>query len=377
MRTSTALPALVLAVGATLVAGPAQAAPPGPACGEHLTVDTVLTRNLTCTSGDGLTLAPGVTLDLGGKVLTGHDTGRGVVGPPTGDVTVTNGVVTGWGTGVTADDLTGTDPETGDDLELDGTVHVVGVVVRGNGTGVDGTGRLYDSFKTFAVDRSTLRGNGTGFSTVGGYGTFTRTTLRDNDVALYANTGGVRLERSVVRDNGTGFDSGGEAGIDLVSTAFLGNDVGIRTGFMDFVTVERSELSRNGTAIDHGPGGSYLRVQDTTFASNGTGVAAHGDEMAITGSTFRKNDVGVSVEPDSWPDAPWERVTSIVGNTFVDGGDGLLSQWEGAQIGDNSATGNDRWGIHAPGADDLGLNSASGNGNEPQCVGVVCAPTAP
>jgi hypothetical protein len=33
---------------------------------------------------------------------------------------------------------------------------------------------------------------------------------------------------------------------------------------------------------------------------------------------------------------------------------------------------NARWGIHAPGAIDLGGNTARGNGNEPQCVGVVC-----
>lgn len=31
------------------------------------------------------------------------------------------------------------------------------------------------------------------------------------------------------------------------------------------------------------------------------------------------------------------------------------------------------WGIHVPGAVDLGGNRASGNGNQPQCVGVVCA----
>ena len=41
-------------------------------------------------------------------------------------------------------------------------------------------------------------------------------------------------------------------------------------------------------------------------------------------------------------------------------------------IGGNSARNNTGWGINAPGATDLGGNTARHNGNEPQCVGVVC-----
>jgi parallel beta-helix repeat protein len=44
----------------------------------------------------------------------------------------------------------------------------------------------------------------------------------------------------------------------------------------------------------------------------------------------------------------------------------------GTSLSGNSARKNTRWGIHAPGAVDLGGNTASGNGNQPQCVGVAC-----
>ena len=41
-------------------------------------------------------------------------------------------------------------------------------------------------------------------------------------------------------------------------------------------------------------------------------------------------------------------------------------------IGGNDARNNTGWGIYAPGATDLGGNTAAHNGNQPQCVGVVC-----
>ncbi|TQL01901.1 hypothetical protein [Cellulomonas sp. SLBN-39] len=372
MRTSTALPALVLAVGATLAAGPAHAAP-GPACGDTLTRDTVLTRNLTCPSGDGLWLAPGVTLDLGGKVLAGHDGGNGVVAPPSGDVTVTNGVIAGWRTGLTADDP-GYDPETGEWVELGGTVHVDRVVLRDNGTGIDGTGRLYGQKKLFTVDRSTLRGNVTGFATTGGYGSFHRTTLRDNGVALYANTGGVAVSRSVLRDNDYAFSGGGESGITVTSTAVLDNRIGFQAWFMDSVEITRSEVRGHDVALDIAGDAGYTKVHDTTLTGNDVAVDVQGSPFEVRRSTFRKNGVAVRSAENSWPDAPFDRTAEVTGSTFADGGDGLVSQFAGMKVGGNTATGNTGRGIHAPGAQDLGGNTARGNGTEPQCVGVVCAP---
>ncbi|MBO9555960.1 hypothetical protein [Cellulomonas sp.] len=60
-------------------------------------------------------------------------------------------------------------------------------------------------------------------------------------------------------------------------------------------------------------------------------------------------------------------------NRFRFNGDGILSD-AGAllQLGGNAVKRSTGWGIHAPGATDLGGNTARNNGNTPQCVGVVC-----
>ena len=67
---------IAITLGAALLSpGAAQAA--APRCGETVTSDTTLTRALRCT-GDGLTVASGVTLDLGSHTLYGSGAGTGV-----------------------------------------------------------------------------------------------------------------------------------------------------------------------------------------------------------------------------------------------------------------------------------------------------------
>lgn len=75
-------------------------------CGDEISVDTVLTADLTCGPGDGLEIvADGVTLDLGGHTITGPGAyGAGAaagvrVTQRTG-VTVMHGTITGYQTGV-------------------------------------------------------------------------------------------------------------------------------------------------------------------------------------------------------------------------------------------------------------------------------------
>ena len=65
------LGALALGLSAAAAYGaPASAAPVS--CGDVITVDTVLTQDLTCGPGDALVIgANGITLDLGGHTITG------------------------------------------------------------------------------------------------------------------------------------------------------------------------------------------------------------------------------------------------------------------------------------------------------------------
>ncbi|GAA4626486.1 hypothetical protein [Cellulomonas oligotrophica] len=369
MRTSTTLPALVLAVGATLAAGPAQAAP-GPACGDTLTQDTVLTRNLTCPSGDGLWLEPGVTLDLGGKVLAGHDGGSGVVAPSTGDVAIVNGVIAGWGTGVT-----GWDPgqdETGAWPELSGTVLLDGVVIRGARIAVWASGRLYRSeHKHVDIVRSTLRNNVFGLMAFGSSARFDRSTVRDSRYGVFGRQATIALDRSVVRGNTVGYWSTGETTLTLTSTALLFNTKGLSPADGDVITIDSSDVRGHDLALDLAGRGASVELTATTLTRNEVAVHAS-DSLRVEGSTFHENDVAVTVT-DGGSGGVADPV-EVVGSTFSDGGDGLVAEVPGVRVGGSTATGNARHGIHAPGAIDLGGNTASGNGTEPQCVGVSCTP---
>ena len=109
--------AAVLAVTAavvaatTLVAAPAQAAPPA-ACGMTVTSSYMLRTDLTC-AGTAITVVldagERITLDLGGRTVTGDGSGVGVVvnaDEGGGTVVVRNGRIRGFDAGVSGSGIT-------------------------------------------------------------------------------------------------------------------------------------------------------------------------------------------------------------------------------------------------------------------------------
>ena len=88
--------------------GVAQAAPVS--CGEIIVTDTKLDMNLTCDSEpltDGLVIAAnGVTLDLNGFTITGSSEKSGVSGNGLSNVTIKNGAITGFDSGIHFDNVT-------------------------------------------------------------------------------------------------------------------------------------------------------------------------------------------------------------------------------------------------------------------------------
>jgi hypothetical protein len=91
----------------------------------------------------------------------------------------------------------------------------------------------------------------------------------------------------------------------------------------------------------------------------------------ISGNVFRKN--GSAVHGD------WANDGLVVQDNVLRGnGDAIVIDEAEPDIslGGNTAIRNTGWGIYAPGVTDLGGNSARGNGNSPQCVGVVCGPVS-
>lgn len=93
-------------------------------------------------------------------------------------------------------------------------------------------------------------------------------------------------------------------------------------------------------------------------------AARHG----LRDNVLVRNDVGFR-----GPDTAETAQVTLDHNSFRRNGDGILVDVPGARLARNSAVRNTHWGIHAPGAVDLGGNTARGNGNEPQRVGVVCS----
>ena len=133
-RISVASSAFLISIGVVVAGAPAYAAD-GPACGDVITTDTVLTADLVCdASTDGLVIAAdGVTLDLGGHTISGpgayatsfaavRATGRA-------HVTVTNGIVTGYQAGVVLNET------------WDSTVSKLSVTENDQGVNLAGGGR--------------------------------------------------------------------------------------------------------------------------------------------------------------------------------------------------------------------------------------------
>ncbi|MFC8191959.1 hypothetical protein ACFUMH_09900 [Cellulomonas sp. NPDC057328] len=362
MRVSSVVPAVALVAAAAVLAPPAHAAPPPvPGCGAVLTSDARLTADLTCPGGTGLTLAAGVTLDLGGHALRGDGTGTGVLVPASGDVTIRRGTVAGWGTGVAS-------PSTGWEEDHDGTVTVERVRFEGNGAGIDGTSRIAGPTKTYDVDRSAFVDNGTGFSALVGHALLSRSTFTGNDRVVGLDSGYALLEDSRVSGNGTVMACY-ESGCDIRRSTVEDNGTVVDAAFMTWVEVLDSTLRRNDTVVvNHGPYG-LTTVERNRVVDNRVGVDAGGTSAQVVDNTFRRNDVAVTA-PAPWD--PAQVTVTVVGNRFRDGGDGVLVPEGAVELGDNEAVGNSRWGIHAPDAVDLGGNTARRNGNEPQCVGVVC-----
>lgn len=369
MRLTSMLSGAALAAGAVLVAAPAHAlADPVPGCGAVLTTDSVLTADLTCPAGaGGLELAEGVTLDLGGHTLRGPGSGIGVKVQVLGDAGVRNGTIAGWGTGIRNDA-----PE----FEIDGVVTIADVTFTENGTGVDPSGRWGASGKTYEVSDSTFTANSEGIGAFYGYAHVVRSVftgnasavslitagvfvedsrIENNSTGLYCDESGCRVHRSVLADNGAALDVR-TFGAEVVDSVLERNDVALRSfGAWGANSVSGSEILDNGTGVELQS--SSARVLDNVFRGNGLAFTTDGtdptwfDETLVRGNLFERNDDAIYL--DEIEGGPNTRLTK------------------------NTANDNRGWGIHAPGVVDGGGNKAKRNGNQPQCVGVVCKGTKP
>ena len=328
------LAAALLALGA-----PVHAAPPGTAvrCGDVLTGDHHLDRNLTC-PGVAFTVVPPATLDLRGHTLRGGDVAFALQATDM-DVfpfDVRNGRITGFGTvvenawGAFAWNVTLAG------LRIDGN----GTVAHANDWGgplVIDSSKVVDNSTVFALER---------FADV----KVTHSRLIRNDVVI-----------SSISDGG--------------SAAFSDSTLVDNRRLSGFVGIANLSLVRNTIAgseeVVSPSGWTFVTAQDNAFVGNDVAVSLGSLPGNVVGNTFRDNGVGITASAPSG--GIWDGPAQIVGNTLTRNGDGIVTE-EGAAVslGDNRAVRNSGWGIYAPGATDLGGNVAKGNGLEPQCTGVVC-----
>ncbi len=324
-------------------------------CGAVLTTDAYLTTDLTCPGPNGLSIGENITLDLRHHTLTGPGSGGVGIGILDGfSVQLSNGTVRKWGTGIGF-------IETGDS-PASGSATVSGVSFISNGTGAAGgvsstlaftrtrfvnneTGMAGRWMGSATVSNSIFRGNQSGASVDDSALTLTNSIVDRNETGVYCYDASCHLNGNVIRNNTIGATNGFIGSFVMTRNLISGNDVGVTSGGYSFVDLSYNAFVRNKTGLD---------------LSYGFGT--------IYRNAFTRNGVGLASTNYSDPSA----VATIEQNVAFFNGDGFAVTGVGDQLKANIANQNHRWGINAPNAIDLGGNRASGNGNGPQCVGVVC-----
>jgi len=355
--TSTAGLALALTLSVGLVPAPTTSPTPDPSpqpvrCGATLTQDTTLTSDLVCAEGDGLRLVGPVTLDLAGHTIRGPgtQTGTGVLFDNAANQVVHGGTIEGWGSALAG----------GNDFP-DGTVvpsTLSSLVLRGNAAGITAYTAELDVSRTRFVD------NGTGLHVaLWADVRVDRSTFARNDLAVHSGAQ-VSVADSSFVDNGTALNAL-DGGIEATSCRFARNATTAREDFGALVltgsTITDSEVGVTGTIM------GYVVLTSNTFRRNVVAVDVV-DTMTLRRNDFVGNDTAVrAVDPNDVG-----ATADLDGDTFRRNGDAVHAT-AFARIANVTAVRNTGWGIYAPAAADGGGNVARGNGNEPQCVGVVCS----
>ena len=358
-----------------------QASPPRPAvaarplgCGSVLAGDGYLAADLDCPAGNGVTVTASATIDLRGHQFSGSRGGTGITAEYPASVKVQRGRLEGWGTALTVHSAVD-NPES-----RNVRIAVYAVTFLANGIGLAPNNIAANGWTTpvFVVSRSSFVGNDIG---VGGVINNSDTSVdhssfRNNRAAVsvesddFAGAGSVSVTGSTLGNNGTALNCSGGVVCSLTDSGLRDNPTAVIADYWSTgVYLERDTItgSTMGVRVEDI---RDLSVSDTVFAGNGTGVSFAGSYGSVLRNTFVGNGSGLLINAHrSAPDAP---PVTVTGNRVLNSrSDGIVAVDYAVLKGNNSQF-NGRWGIHAVGVGDKGGNSASGNGHEPQCSGVVC-----
>ena len=378
---SGVLPAALL-VSFTL-GGSAAAAAPVVTCGSTVTTDVTLTADLDCPSGDGVILGSNVTLDLGGHSLVGGGSGVGVQTSflSEGGNTIRNGTIENWETGILLQEQNpdGVPYTVSGVVLLNSPVSQVGVNTSLQLTGVTAVDSRIDGQLGGDLAISQSRLTRSAVNVFFASAMITDSTLVQSTVSSSAQ-GQIIIDSSSLDGKGTSsLGSVSETSI-TISNSVVKNYAEPIGGFWGGVSLTDNEFTDmpNGVLGDIS---SHLGSDGTSDISGNTytrsGVGLRGNvPMIVENNTFKHNEVGV-VFTRSAPlpgDPPFTADGSrAVGNVLTKNvGTGIQTDLPGLVVGGNTATKNGGYGIHAPGAVDLGGNIAFGN-TLGQCVGVICS----
>jgi parallel beta-helix repeat protein len=333
--------AAALLAGAVAVGAPADAT--HVACEDVIVTDTVLHEDLSCITPVGLTIgADGVTLDLNQHTIDGLSSGVGIDVSGRSNVTVMNGTVQDFFTGVGHTANTGLEKIVVTGLELTGQGssgidldHAKKSSIRGNvvsqygsaatapfGIGIQGVGNVVDG---------NVVGVGVGPDDIGilihqseaTRATRNHVTVHDG-AGLFVNLGkGNRIERNVAENN---------AGIGIRLFETLSNRVSRNTSYLNGTGIVLEDASQS-------------RVIDNIAASNLT------DGISITGGSA--NRVQKNVSSNNGRDGIFveaDAVDTRLTNNFAVGNiqDGIDVLADSTTITRNLANVNGRQGIVAP-----------------------------
>jgi parallel beta-helix repeat protein len=407
----TRLIVVVLASASLAIFGRAgDAAASHVSCGDTITADTTLDSDLMDCPGDGIVIgADGITLDLGGHTIDGADpnqTNHGIFGYPRSGVTITNGSVYEFWTGIelvggsgnTVRDVTAGCGRTKCDAVETWGMYLGGTAVTGstivNNDDPDGYSRGIQAGNSriegnrfehndHAVDvsQSVVRGN----------------SLTDSGNIHVTYGRGNLIEDNTIHGSGISVYDGSANTIraNRIHGAYVGVGVCCQDAAANIVEANEVVDSRYGVYLTE----TYRnRITDNLIRRSGTGITidyGSAENVITRNQVVRSENEGILLTSNIY------RTTynnQVLGNTVrLSGADGIAidSETTGTVVEQNRSSRNRDDGIDVDNAEatltrnradrngDLGIeavdgvtdgggNRARGNRNRLQCTGVSC-----
>jgi parallel beta-helix repeat protein len=352
-------------------------------CGDTITVDTKLDRDLLNCPNNGLLIgADNITLDLNGHTISGDGKlvrrcprrqicDGGIANDARAGVTIRNGSVRGFGVGVGVGGA-----RENRVLNISSSQNTffgfvvfrsAQVLVRGSSgsrnIAPDGDGMgVFDSHDVRIVDNEFRRNPGPGLHVQASTDNLIKGNLFSHSspgIFLGGEERGDRADRNQVRGN-----------------RFVRNAAGVLLGIGNRNVIARNRFSRDrdGIAIENASGNLVARNVILDARTNGIYLGLNEPPIGGANNVVRRNVVRRSGE-DGFRVRREDQHSLLQGNLASrSGDDGFDVESSSTKLTRNRAVGNDALGIKAvEGVSDGGGNRASGNGDPRQCVNVACS----